>query len=324
MTANADAMKLARAALRHWGVAVAPRLIRNRENIVFECVAPNGAGAALRLHRRGYQSAPAIRSELWWAEALATAGMLVPRPVPTLAGDLLVEMPGGRVVSMVSWIKGAPLGEGGVPLAMPEDRQEALHFALGEELARLHRSSDAATFPAGFVRPTLDGEALLGDSPAWGRFWENPSLDRDEANLLLTARDRLRELLADHSQDLADFGLIHADALRENVLVEGEAVRLIDFDDGVYGFRMYELGVVMSQNWDQPNRRALGRALLKGYAGIRSLPDNAGSLLEAFTLMRGLASCGWVIGRYRKGHPDTRAYAARAVAMAERWLDSTA
>ncbi len=321
MTPNADAMRLARAALRHWGVAVAPRLIKNRENIVFECVAPNGAGAALRLHRSGYQSAPAIRSELWWAEALAAAGMHVPRPVPTLAGDLLVEMPGGRVVSMVSWIKGTPLGEGGVPLAMPEDRQEALHFALGEELARLHRSSDAATFPAGFVRARLDGEALLGGSPAWGRFWENPSLDRDEANLLLTARDRLREMLAEYTRNEADFGLIHADALRENVLVDGQVVRLIDFDDGVYGYRMYELGVAMSQNWDQPNRRELGCALLEGYASIRPLPLDAKALLASFTLMRGLASCGWVIGRYGQDHPSTRAYAARAVAMAERWLD---
>lgn len=318
---NEEAMQAARAALACWGVTVEPRLIKNRENVVFEAQGPAGERSALRLHRPGYQSDDAIRSELWWAEALVDAGMEVPRPVHTVAGDVLAVLPGdsGQVASLVTWMDGDPLGEGDVALAMPEAEQEMLHVALGAELARLHVVSDQMALHAGFTRAVLDQDALLGDAPAWGRFWQNPALSRSEEVVLQRARAALAEVIGAHAE-ASDFGLIHADALRENVLVQGGAVRLIDFDDGVFGFRMYELGVAMSQNWDQPNRDALAAALLRGYGAVRALPADAEALLEAFTVMRGLASCGWVIGRYSDDHPAVRDYAARALAMTRNWL----
>lgn len=316
---EAEALKAAQDALKAWGVTATPRLIKNRENIVLEAEGLEDQRAALRLHRPGYQSDDAIRSELWWSEALVAAGMTVPQPIRTLDGEVLATG-GPRVASLVTWLDGEPLGEGGVPLAMAPAEQEALHEALGAELARLHVASDAMVRTEAFERASLDLDALLGPDPAWGRFWENPSLTTEEEEVLQAARCKLREVIAEHATEGADFGLIHADALRENVLVQGDQVRLIDFDDGVFGFRMYELGVAMSQNFDQPNRDALGTALLRGYASVRPLPARAEDLLEAFTLMRGLASCGWGIGRYPDDHPALRDYAARALEMAERYL----
>jgi hypothetical protein len=72
-------------AAAHWGGAHSLRLIRDRENAVFEAALPTGR-AALRLHRVGYQSEAAIRSELWWCAALADAGVPVPRPLPAQDG----------------------------------------------------------------------------------------------------------------------------------------------------------------------------------------------------------------------------------------------
>ena len=314
-----DARAYAKAALGHWGIEATPRLIKNRENAVFETVSPEYGRAALRLHRPGYQSDAAIRSELWWAEALVAAGMDVPVPLRTQAGDVIADIPeAGRVASIVTWMDGRPMGEGDVPLSGTPAQQAALHHALGAELARLHEASDAAVLPEGFERTVLDADALLGEVPAWGRFWENPALADADCDVVLQARAKLWDVIADHAA-AGDFGLIHADALRENVMVQGDQLRLIDFDDGVFGFRMYELGVAMSQNWDQPNRAELGAALLDGYGTVRPAPGDA-ALLEAFTVMRGLASCGWVIGRYAPDAPETAGYAARAVVMCERWL----
>ncbi len=316
---NQEAIVAAQEALKAWGVNMTPRLIKNRENIVLEATGPDGQRAALRLHRPGYQSDDAIRSELWWSEALVAAGMVVPQPIRTLAGDVLATG-GERVASLVTWLEGEPLGEGGIQLAMPQADQERLHEGLGAELARLHVASDAMERPDAFEREVLDLDALLGDTPSWGRFWENASLSEDEAALLLACREKLRSEIGAHAETGGDFGLIHADALRENVLVQNGQTRLIDFDDGVFGFRMYELGVAMSQNWDQTNESALGAALLRGYATLRALPENAEQLLLAFTVMRAMASCGWVIGRYADDHPAVRDYAERAIAMAQRYL----
>ncbi len=311
-----EAMALAGAALAHWGVGgQVPRLVKYRENAVFEVRGPDGRRAALRLHRPGYQSHQAIRSELLWAEALCAAGLEVPRPVHTLEGELIV--PGERPASMVTWCEGVPLGEGGEALPWAPGDQIRLCHALGRTLARLHRLSDDLALPEGFTRPLLDRDGLLGAAPHWGRFWENPVLSPDEAALLQEARSAILAVLEPES--CADFGLIHADALRENVLVEGDRLHLIDFDDGAFGYRMYELGVAMSQNWQEKNAAALADALLDGYVAERPLPGDP-MLLHAFITLRVLASCGWVIGRYGPESREMRAYAARAVEAARRYL----
>ena len=84
---DAEALALAVQAAAHWGGCLpefgAPRLIKNRENAVFEVAFPD-AEAALRLHRLGYQSEAAIRSELWWVSELALAGLPVALPLLTV------------------------------------------------------------------------------------------------------------------------------------------------------------------------------------------------------------------------------------------------
>lgn len=319
---DAEALAQARTALRAWGAPPGmPRLIKNRENAVFEVVGPDARRAALRLHRPGYQSDAAIRSELIWAEGLAARGMTVPRPVPTRDADVIARVGnGGWVASLVTWCEGVPLGEAGVDLAWSQREQGALYRALGAELARLHEVSDALSLPPDFARPVLDEAGLLGEAPLWGRFWENPSLAPTDVALLQQARTGLRNVLQRHRRAAGDFGLIHADALRENVLVQGGAVTLIDFDDGAFGFRLYELGVAMSQNWQLPNAADLAAALLEGYGSRRALSTTERALLPAFITLRALASCGWAIGRYAPDAPELAAYGTRAVAAAQRFV----
>ncbi|HHI71334.1 MAG TPA: homoserine kinase, partial [Rhodobacteraceae bacterium] len=237
---DAQAIAYAKTALAAWDVPVCtPRLIKNRENAVFEVAGPNDTRAALRLHRPGYQTDAAIRSELVWSQGLVQAGMAVPCPLQTIDGDVIASVAdAGRVASLVTWSEGAPLGEGGVPFSWDTDKQAQLYHALGAELARLHRMSNTLPLPDWFERPRLDVDGLLGEAPLWGRFWENPALTQGEKALLQEVRSRLQSELQALSKD-ADFGLIHADTLRENVFVQGDTVTLIDFDDGAFGFRLY-------------------------------------------------------------------------------------
>ncbi len=315
---DAQAIAYAKAALAAWDVpACTPRLIKNRENAVFEVAGPNGTRAALRLHRPGYQTDAAIRSELVWSQGLAQAAMAVPCPLQTRDGDVIAPVAdAGRVASLVTWSEGEPLGEGGVPFSWDTDRQAQLYHALGAELARLHRISDTLSLPDWFERPRLDIDGLLGKAPLWGRFWENAALTREGMTLLQEARNRLQGKLQALSGD-ADFGLIHADALRENVFVQGDDVSLIDFDDGAFGFRLYDLGVAMSQNWDLPNAAELAAALCEGY-GLDAKPT---ALVPVFTVIRALASCGWCMPRYAPDDPALIAYTKRAVNIAKRYMD---
>lgn len=313
-----EAMAFAQAALAAWDVTdTTPRLIKNRENAVFEVVAPNGARAALRLHRPGYQTDAAIRSELVWAQGLARAGMNLPCPIPCENGDLISFVPeAGRLASIVSWVDGVPLGDSGIDVEWGGDMQLDLFRRLGAELKKLHVLSDKLKLPADFVRPRLDIDGLLGDAPNWGRFWENPALTESEKDLLLTARAQLRDVLEAYQKRGADFGLIHADAISENVLTADGSVTLIDFDDGVFGFRLYELGAAMSQVWARPNAQGLAAALAEGYG----LQHDEVKLIPAFTVIRVLASCGWAIARHAPDDPVLLDYADRATRAAARYL----
>jgi Ser/Thr protein kinase RdoA (MazF antagonist) len=292
-----------------------PRLIRRRENAVYEVKLPSGR-AALRLHRAGYQSAEAIRSELWWCHALAGAGVPVARPVPALDGQLLAALPTGRLASAVAWVDGEPLGEAGVPLAGGVAEQVDRHRALGRLIARLHSATDALLLPPDFVRTRWDSDGLLGETPFWGRFWDHPALQPDDAALLRKTRDFLRERIRDHA-DSGSFGLIHADVLRENVFVGTTGLSLIDFDDSGFGFRLYDLGTVLSQNLFEPALPQIAQALAEGYAETRHLDP---SMIPVFTLMRCCASVGWTMPRLAPDDPIHRSHIARAVGLARRVL----
>jgi Ser/Thr protein kinase RdoA (MazF antagonist) len=305
---------LAAEAASHWNGTVS-RLIRNRENAVFEIALPQGR-AALRLHRQGYQNDTAIRSELWWCAALAAKGVAVTAALPARDGSLLVRLSNGRNASVIDWVEGEALGEAGLAFDKPVATILAEHHALGRLVADLHSATDALTLPPDFTRPRWDIDGLVGETPFWGRFWEHPCASPDQARTLQAARAYLRERMVEHAKT-GDFGPIHADVLRENVLVDGENLSLIDFDDSGIGFRLYDLGTVLSQNLYEPAYADIRAALIAGYSTTRSAdPD----LVDAFTLARTCASVGWTMPRLAKDDPINASHIARAVMFAEKLL----
>jgi Ser/Thr protein kinase RdoA (MazF antagonist) len=281
--------------------------LRDRENQVLEMRLPS-ARAALRLHRQGYQSPDAIRSELWWCGELARAGLPVPAAIPALDGSLLVRLEDGRHASAIGWIEGEALGEADRPFALPLPRVLELYHRLGGLLARVHRVTDSLSLPPWFTRPRWDRDGLVGEAPFWGRFWDHPFASPDQRQVLVRARDALRERLE------GPVGLIHADVLRENVLVRGGAVSLIDFDDSGFGFRLHDLGTALLQTVGHPEHPQLRDALMAGYGTT----DRA--MVDAFTLARALASVGWTMPRLAADDPIHQSHLARAMLCASRVL----
>lgn len=302
-------------AARLWGAVTAPRLIKDRENTVYEIALGDGARAALRLHRPGYQSVAAIRSELWWMGRLADAGVPVPRPVATRDGRMVAEV-SGRAASVVSWLAGVQIGDGETRLEPDAEAITRRYSALGQVVARMHNATDALALPPDFDRVRWDRAAYLGDDPLWGRFWENPALTGQERDLLLAARAAADAALARHEADGADFGLIHADVLRENVLSEGGKLSLIDFDDAGFGFRAYDLATAEVQGLEDPMNAGASLALHEGYRAARRPDAPPLGDVTLFVALRTFASCGWIVTRAAPDDPRQRFYAARAVRAA--------
>lgn len=298
-----------RAALALWGVEAAPwRLIAARENRVYRVETHDGP-VALRLHRRDYRTDAELWSELEWLGAVAKGGLNVPAPVRASDGAFLHRV-GGVQVDVLTWLNGAPMGRTGAPL--PAKDRTGLFRSLGREMARLHAISDAWTPPQGFSRCAWDRTGLLGNAPLWGQFWENPTLSPDQRSLFLDARAQATLQLAE-AEDTLDYGLIHADLVRENVMIDGDVLHLIDFDDAGFGFRLFDIATTLIKNMAEPDHADLQAALIAGYRTERPIDTD---LLDLFLLLRALTYVGWIIPRMHEDGADRRN--ARFVAQAER------
>ncbi|MFA1625597.1 phosphotransferase enzyme family protein [Rhizobium mongolense] len=310
-------------ALKSWQLgAQTPQLLKYRENAVFQVTLRNGEPAALRLHRPGYRNEITLVSELSWMAALREAGLRVPAPVSTPDGRQIVALAanpefGDQYADVVSWMTGSPLGQSGVLLAHSKERLAVIFRLLGEAMARMHTATDDWRPPADFRRPAWDGDGLLGRQPLWGRFWDCAGLSPDQAMRLSDLRLLLREK-TDALRNL-DYGLIHADLVRENVLIDGDDVELIDFDDGGYGWRMFDIATALFKNRGEPHYELIKAALIKGYRGVRSLPDSALETLPLFMVLRSFTYIGWIGERIGAPHAAERLqrYVADALALAD-------
>lgn len=322
MTTEVAAQAMALTALPYWGVAtVAPRVVKFRENIVFEADLRDLGRVALRLHRPGYQSRTAIEAELMWTRQLAAQGLRVPEPLQTRGGAWTVRV-GERVASLVRWLPGAPLGAAEVPLAGTVAEQRGLMSRLGVLIAELHDATDRLAIGRDLQRPVWDAEGFLGPQPLWGPFWANPVFTEAERGVIAAAREAAWGMLP--AREVADFGLIHADVLRENVLDDGGQLALIDFDDSGWGYRLYDLATAVVQSLEEPGLDHLVEGLLAGYAGRRQLADADVGLLPLFVMLRTFASAGWIASRAAADDPRQRFYAERALRMARHVLTGTA
>lgn len=278
------------ASLAVWGLTGADcEFVAGRENRVYRVRSARG-DYALRIKRPGYRAIDELVAELHWLDAMEKAGLHVPQPLASRNGQLL-ECVDTFFVDVVSWLPGTPLGKSRQPLAL-KDRLGTFH-AIGAEMADLHAACDAWQRPPEFKRCHWDLGGLVGETPVWGRFWDNPTLSPDTRALFLRFRQAAREQLTDMAPVL-DYGLIHADLVRENVLLDGETIRIIDFDDGGFGYRQFDMATVLLKNMSEPDYSELKAALVDGYNSRRAL-DLTG--LDLFIIIRALSYVGWIISR---------------------------
>lgn len=274
-------------------------LLKVRENAVYKVTAPNGGLSALRVHRAGYHSDDALRSELQWMAALNEAGVAVPEVILTRKGDSFSvmggqEVGGARQIDMFVWVDGQQL-------ASVEDMGEVDPAALiqsfeivGELAAQVHNQSSTWQVPKNFVRHGWDTEGLAGENPFWGRFWELQALSPEQRGLMIKVRDTLREELDELSRDRNAFGVIHADLVPENLLVDGDQVRLIDFDDAGYGWYLFEMATSLYFFYGEEFYPDIKQAYITGYRKYRLLSDETLAQLPLMFLARSTTYLGWV------------------------------
>ncbi len=301
-------MTTAEKALPLWGLEGAEvTLIAARENSVYRLDHPTGQ-FALRLHRIGYRTDAELAAELDWMAWVARSGLSVPTPRMSLSGSHL-QIVDGIQVDVLGWLKGGTLD-----IALPEMDKAArvqIFGTLGRDMAKLHTASDAWPGAAKSARPAWDANGLVGSAPLWDRFWDNPALTAQQRELFLAFRTKARSDLDTLAPSL-DYGLIHADLVPGNVMVQGSHLHFIDFDDGGFGFRLFEIATALLKNRTLPDFETLKSALISGYHTERPLDV---STLDLFLALRAVTYVGWNITRTKEDKTGERN--ARFIGQAE-------
>jgi Ser/Thr protein kinase RdoA (MazF antagonist) len=272
--------------------------VRHGENTTYSVVATDGRRFALRVHRPGYQTGDAIRSELAWMESLRGSGLRTPTPVPGVDGDPLQTATTAsgctRTAVLFEWIDGVPLSAVGE--VEPWQR-------LGELMARIHAHGDGWNRPAWFSRPAWDAEALVGDEPRWGPPDPDHIFDSTDRAVLEACRAEVRARLGAIGRGPERFGLIHGDLGFENVLVSDDGtVAIIDFDDSGYGWYVHDFAVALYPHDRSRGLRERRDALVDGYRRARELPDGLLAELPTFLMARRIQTLGWVFSRSETAH----------------------
>jgi Ser/Thr protein kinase RdoA (MazF antagonist) len=115
--------------------------------------------------------------------------------------------------------------------------------------------------------------------------------------MLDRSRDAIRLALENFGQTPDRYGLTHGDFLPENLLREGDTVRIIDFDDCGFGWHVMDIATSLLFLLGEPQYEDALAGFVGGYRTARTLPDEHLEMLPMFLLARAMTYVGWAGSR---------------------------
>ena len=104
----------------------------------------------------------------------------------------------------------------------------------------------------------------------------------------------LEQQTADYGHGPDRFGLVHCDMRTANLLVEGERLAVIDFDDCGLSWYGYDFAASISFMEHEPFVPELTRAWVEGYRRAAPLSAEAEATLPAFVMLRRMQLTAWI------------------------------
>ena len=316
-------LELAEAATTHYELpdGLSVKLINLSENATYKIEAPDGRRWALRIHRDGYHSRTAIASELAWLVDLRSTGVVTtPAPVKGRDGEIIQQvahprMPRPRNVVLFDWESGAEPG-------ISEDLSGPFEV-LGEVTARMHLHTRQWKRPEWFSRFTWDFETSLGEEqPHWGRWRDGMGVDAERAKLFGRTVELIGRRLSAYGKSTDRFGLIHCDLRLANLLIDGNAVKVIDFDDCGLGWYMYDAATPVSFYEHEPQVPGLIESWKTGYRRVIPLSKADEAEIPTFVMLRRLLLVAWIGSHHETDLAKSMGlpYTAGTVGLCENYL----
>jgi Ser/Thr protein kinase RdoA (MazF antagonist) len=308
-----------------WGLAAdAPlRLLTISENATFLAEdEPKGRKLVFRVHRPAYHTRAEILSELAWTEALRADGIVeTPHLIPARDGRRLCSFREGSDTRFVVAFEHMSGRE-------PDTSDDLVKWygRLGAINAALHRHSRSWRRPDGFTRKTWDIATMIGPDAHWGDWRDGLGLTDNGRAVLTRTAMLLERQTGSYGRTPDRFGLIHADMRPANLLVDGERLGVIDFDDCGESWFMFDFAAAVSFQESEPYIPDLMAAWVENYRRVAPLSAEDEAMLPVFVMLRRMHLTAWIASHAET--PTAQAmgepYTAETVDLAERYLTTYA
>lgn len=304
-----------------WGASGAAqlKLLTISENATFRLADPQaGLDLIIRVHRPDYHTDDEILSELDWITALRDQRVVdTPRPVSGNNGHLLQVFSDGAVNRRAVAFDFMSGREPDAEVDLPK-----WYGTLGEINARLHGHSRSWSRPQRFVRKTWDFDCIIGASAHWGDWRAALGLTPEGKQVLELTHALLQKQTTAYGYGPDRFGLVHCDMRAANLLVEGDRLGVIDFDDCGLSWYGYDLAAAISFMEHEPIIPELVAAWLDGYRRVAPFDAEHEAALPMLIMLRRMQLTAWIASHAETPTAQSMGtpYTDGTVALAERYL----
>ena len=279
--------------LPQWGLPCSSHvtLLTVSENATFQVTDEQGRRlCVVRVHRPRYHTLAEIESELLWIDTLREQQVVTtPRPLPLLSGGWIASFQDGLetryLVLLTSCLAWNPL---------PGNRSLQASVNWGRSQPGCIIMPGTGSSPQSFTRKTWNFDTTIGDTPHWGHWQDCPGLTTADQDLLSETVALIKTRLDSYGASAMRFGLIHADLRLANLLVDGDTLAVIDFDDCGIGWYVYDFAAAISFMEEDPQVPELLKAWVSGYRDVAELDQDDEALIPIFIMLRRLMLTAWL------------------------------
>lgn len=255
----------------------------------------------MRVSRPGYHTLSELNSEMAWLKQINDyTPLIVANPIPGLNGESVqqVKGPDGKIYFCVI----CDFLSGNAPDENNEEQMVKQFKYLGATTAYLHRQTEIWNGTKKIDRIDWTFDNIIGATPKWGDWRDFPDMTQEAKTYLEDIVRIIQKRLKRYGKNENNYGLIHADLRLANLLIEGDQIKVIDFDDCGFGWHLHDLASALSFIETKPIVPKLVNAWLSGYKSVLPFTDTDFEEIDTFIMMRRLQLTAW-LGSHQQSGP---------------------
>ncbi len=259
----------------------------------------------LRVGRPGYHTREEYESEIGWLRQINDYTPLkVANPIVAADGSTIQEIKDEFDGEHITFYCIATEYLSGTTLENDKDpRSTVKHFeTLGEITAYLHRQTNIWNGAKDIKRFHWNSENMIGPEAIWGDWHAYPDIPLDLEKKIKRCCDIIVQRLERYGKTPENYGTIQADLRDTNIIVEGQTIKVIDFDDFGFGWHVHDLASALSFIEERDEVPDLVNAWLDGYRKVMPFTDTDFAEIDTFILQRRIQMLAWM-GSHRDSTP---------------------